>query len=181
MWVKRLLQEQYSSKFVYGTLGVTAIGHNVWLCNLKESDVESSFITINSFWKDVMRAWCRFHYDAEKDDDQLIWFNSRIRVEGKPIMWSKPAKSGLLAVSDMFENGKFMCCELALEKYSLTVMQYNSLKCAIPKEILNTVSTQRVSRTDKKFAAYMSKEKHVKYVYQQLSDIPQNVMRNELK
>ena len=53
-----------------------------------------------------------------------------------------------------------------MTKFGLSVMEYNSLKCAIPDEVKKRASCEDNPQfTDQKFAEYMQHEKSVNYVY----------------
>ena len=52
----------------------------IWCCNLKAEDVNIVPCT-NSFWKDVLKAWCLYHFSEEVvSSDEIIWYNSNIKV-----------------------------------------------------------------------------------------------------
>ena len=67
--------------------------------------------------------------------NEVIWFNSKIRIQNKSFPWLKAFKNGLIYVRQLFESGKFISFETASSKYLMSMMSYNSLKAAIPKSM----------------------------------------------
>ena len=68
----------------------TALHDNIWRCNLAISDVKALKIK-NEFWEDVLKSWFNMNLD-----NQILWYNSDIRVKGKPIMWRDVYWRGLM-------------------------------------------------------------------------------------
>ena len=93
----------------------------------------------SEFWAGVMSAWAMYHYKpveqkvTTSSTDFLLWMDSNIRIDGKPVHWRKPIEQGLMYVSQLYCDGKFITHEEA-SRYGLSVMEFNSLKCAIPRE-----------------------------------------------
>ena len=130
-WPKLVMQEVYPSRRVYNYL-IPELGPEIWCCNLKSEDVEHLGIK-NIFWKDVLKAWCRYHYTPEVVmAPQIIWLNSNIRVNNHPIWWPNIATSGLRYVHQLMDNGKFKSHEVVLAEYNLPTMEYNMIKSAVP-------------------------------------------------
>ena len=178
-WIRMILNGEYSGQFVYNSLQET-VRENIWICNLKDTDVDRVTKTDNEFWKDVLKAWCRYHFDDEKIDDQMIWCNSLIRIADKPIVWRKPYNMGLRYVSDLLVDGEYIEHAQVMEKYGLSSMQYNSLKTSIPQDIKNNACDAAPFK-DVRFAKYMHTPQPARYVYQQLSPIPPEVLTAETK
>ena len=80
-WVKLLLEGRYPSEMAYRILGIQEIGHLVWSCNLNSDDAKKLCNKENTFWMDVLQAWCVYHYTESDEDpegnDEIIWLNSR--------------------------------------------------------------------------------------------------------
>ncbi len=56
-----------------------------------------------SFWQDVLRAWCQYNYESiehvEEVDiiaNNIIWLNSDIVVNGKPMLNKKCLSRGII-------------------------------------------------------------------------------------
>ena len=133
-WPKILIHEQDYSVIVYTQLRANGIKENLWRCSLNEEDVP--FLRIkNPFWEDVLKCWCKHnYYKGRRIENQLIWYNSRIRVEGKPFVWNNSLDRGLLYVYQLFEGGEFKTYSQVWQEYGLSKLRYNSLKSAIPKQ-----------------------------------------------
>ena len=71
---------------------------------------------------------------GKRVDNQLIWYNSGIKIGGKVFFWEDVYEKGLRYVYQLFENRKFKSFRQVQEQYGLTVLRYNSLKAAIPKD-----------------------------------------------
>ena len=107
---------------------------NIWRCKLLPSDVKHLKIK-NLFWEDVLKSWNEYNYYHNQEiENQIIWYNSSLRINQKPIMWNDVYKKGLLYVHQLFENGEFKTHEQVWNQYGLTRLRYNSLKVAMPNE-----------------------------------------------
>ena len=136
-WPQILHGEEHYSQLVYKMMKCQSLGDDIWRCNLDPSDVDQIKIK-SDFWVDVLRAWCEYnHHTNFRIDNQLIWYNSNIRVEGKPILWSDAQRQGLLYVAQLFHQNSFKAASIIKEEYGLSILRYNSLKSAIPKEWIN--------------------------------------------
>ena len=133
-WPKILVQEKEYSQLVYSMLNIPVLGHNIWKCRLKRADIMLMNIQ-NDFWRDVICSWNEYNYYHDfRIENQLIWFNSSIKVAGKVIYWEKCCKKGLLYIYQLFENQHFRSEEQLFQLYDLSVLEVNSLKVAIPLE-----------------------------------------------
>ena len=133
-WPKILAQEQEYSDLVYSQLRVNNLKENIWRCSLRAEDVSHIGIS-NQFWEDVLRSWCEFNsYHMRRTENQIIWYNSNIRVKGKPFFWKDIYEKGLMYVHQLFCNGTLIPSLEAREAFGLTELRYNSLKSAIPVE-----------------------------------------------
>ena len=103
-WIQILEEEESLANLAYTNIH-SLLQQWIFNCNLCHKDIEILDIR-NTFWRDVMIAWCKYHYTEKIEKDQCIWYNSQIRVEGKPIFWQKCYESGLLRVSQLFEKGR---------------------------------------------------------------------------
>ena len=162
-WVQMIFNGQYPEKIPHECLH-DRIGPMLWSCNLAKEDVELCVGNKNRFWKDVVKAWCKYHYTPDPRQNQIIWLNSEIRINGRPVYWSKPAAMGLMYVSDIVSKE----AEVARQEYGLSVMQWNSLISAIPNT-LKEVSVNQPHFSDPKFYEYMDTEKATKFIYRELS------------
>ena len=166
-----VLLQAYPPDFVYNILQPN-IREVIWMCNLQAKDVKCLECT-NEFWNSVLKAWCMYHYEPELSGNQVIWYNSNIRIDGKPVYMEVPHKRGLLYISDLMDgDNKVITPEAAKIQYGLTVMQYNSLITAIPGNIKKGVG-RNDAVVDQRFKDYMSSASPAKLVYERLCEIPE--------
>ena len=160
-WPKMIVEGRYPTELAYRLIHREAKA-NIWTCNLHEKDVEKVIQTTDPFWIGVLKAWCKFHYQDRIDQqkDHIIWLNSKIRIGGTPVWWDKCEKAGLKYVSDLVKDGEYISEEAANKEYHLTIMEYNSLKSAIPIEIK---SSGCETYTDEIYARYINSKKNCQY------------------
>ena len=133
-WPQILHKEQEYSELVYNTMRCQELGANIWRCNLDPEDVKKMKIT-NNFWKDVLWCWSYFNfYQNVRVENQIIWYNSRIRIGKGPFLWADCLRKGLMFVYQLFEKQCFKSEVCLMEQYGLSTLRVNSLKSAIPKE-----------------------------------------------
>ena len=133
-WPQILSKEKEYATFVYSILRCSIYGDNIWRTRLHPTDVDKLGIK-SEFWTDVLKSWSEYNYYTDfRIENQLLWFNSDIKVKGKPILWGHIYRKGLLYVSQLFKEGTYKSEEEVQQEFGLSVMRFNSLKVAIPKE-----------------------------------------------
>ena len=133
-WLQVLKNETQYANMVY-TFMDPILKEDIWRCNLEKTDVK--LIVKNDFWKAILESWADYNYQTECSGEQLIWWNSKIRIANKPVRWEKAYKNGLKMVNQLFENGKPLPVCLLQDKYGLTQMETNMLFSALLKENKN--------------------------------------------
>ena len=109
-----------------------------WECNLNEKDVGQLKCT-NPFWEDVSKIWCKINFcnpfDCNEVENQIIWYNSHVKVRNCILFNSNMYHKGILYVKDLYDKGVLRTRENMRETYEceITQMEYNSLIDAIPK------------------------------------------------
>ena len=110
------------------------LGSDIWRCSIDPKDVTSLRIK-NPFWEDVLKSWSMYNYYVDRrEENSLIWYNSRIKIQGSLVMWNDSYERGLKYVHQLFSHGEFKSQDQMTQEFGLTVLRYNSLKSAIPKE-----------------------------------------------
>ena len=133
-WPQILYGEEEYSTLVYSLMRVSVLGHDIWKCSISPDDVKKLKIS-SQFWRDVLISWSKYNYYHEvRPDNQLLWYNSNIRVGGKPIMWADAYKKGLKYVHQLFHNLEYKDEVQIRNEYGISVLRYNSLKAAIPAQ-----------------------------------------------
>ena len=133
-WPQILAQEKDYAKVVYHLMGLDMIGDNIWRCSISSQDVDRMNIP-NLFWKQVLKCWSEFNYYYEsRIENQIIWYNSKIKINKKMIWWKTQYERGLMYVYQLFKDGNFKTEQQINEEFSLDILAYNSLKMAIPAD-----------------------------------------------
>ena len=182
VWIKTVLAKDYPEDIVYAATQPD-LRENIWACNLKAADVCFVTNSTNTFWTDVLKSWCQYHFCTEHeclDNDQIIWANSYIRVQNKPVIWPEILRKGLLSVSQLCDETGFLPHQVVQETYGLSCLQYNQLKTSIPKWIRTRAQTQS-PRTDHKFAWFMSSSNTTQFIYNELLTPDANIGKQEEK
>ena len=88
-WLQTLNTDGKMSNLAYFFI-CPKLGKDVWLCNIHESDLHNMIQRkTNPFWYDVMLAWTYVNFKLTSDNlCMFIWYNSTIRIENKPFLWS---------------------------------------------------------------------------------------------
>ena len=133
-WPQILHKEEDYAVLIYHNMRCPKIAENIWRCNILPEDVISMKFH-NQFWKDVLESWSQYNFFYNRRiDNMIIWYNSQIRVKGKPIFWLNHFNKGLYYVHQLFEDCKYKTEYQVYVEFGLSVLRYNSLKSAIPKE-----------------------------------------------
>ena len=133
-WPLILYQEEHYSELVYQQMKNTTLKHHIWCCHIHPEDVKQLKIR-NTFWEDVLKCWCEYNYYKDnKIENQYLWYNSKVKVGGKIVLWTDCFQKGLMYVHQLFVQNQFKDENLVYNEYGLTKMRYNSIKMAIPRE-----------------------------------------------
>ena len=145
-WPQILQNEDEYSQIVWPILKAATLKENIWRCNLSPKDVK--YLKIKSeFWKDVLTSWCEYNYrNWTRAENQIIWYNSDIKINNKVFMWNDMYEKGLLYVHQLYANKNFKTFQQIYEEFGLSKMRYNSLKMAIPKYWKQTFTDQSLSQ-----------------------------------
>ena len=131
-WPQILQKEHEYAQLVYQAMRCKDLGNDIWRCTLLPEDIKKLKFN-NEFWKDVLIAWNEFNFSHEfKVENQLVWYNSHIRIGNKPVLWSDMLRRGLKYVHQLFSTNGFKSEEEVKEEFGMSILRYNSLKAAIP-------------------------------------------------
>ena len=138
-WIFKLEKNMFLREAVYSRLS-PVLRDVIWQCNLNTFHVKLLFDVNNDFWAQVLQAWAEIHYqDPQTDSDvlnQIIWMNSNITMNNKPILWRRWFQTGILRIEDLWypEGTRFLTREELSEKYGVYInwLDLESLKNAIP-------------------------------------------------
>ena len=140
-WVKRILDNDVTciSPFLEEYIPLNL--HLFFQCNLKASDLNRSWRQKpSSFWLDVLTTWCDANYrkpnEIEEPDNEILWFNSNIKIDGTVVFIESMYKKGVLKVSHLKkEDNSLLTYEEFLLKFPGTrihFLQYLSIINAMP-------------------------------------------------
>ena len=135
-WRSLIQLDDKFAELVYSMIAPD-LGEQLWDCNLDVNDLKYMIDRIdNPFWYDVLSAWFSFCTKTQRNQSScILWCNSEIRIEGKPFVWKKQLRKGLMYTSDLFDSrGEMIDATILKTKYCLSTMQLNSLISAIPKK-----------------------------------------------
>ena len=180
-WAQILVNEPKLKNVVYANLNL-GLGDYIWDCSLSRSDVKTFIGTDNLFWQHVMEAWFELKDKLVSEDpkSEIIWLNSRIHVEGKPIRWKKCIDAGLIYLGQLYQKGQIISFIKAKRLFRLGIMEYNAIIAAMPREWKSYFRTTEYSNfsVDEKtsFHARMCEKKNlVAYAYKVLNDRSVNI------
>ena len=142
-----------------------------WECNFKKSDISYVCDATKGFWNDVVCAWAEGNYceeiEYEQRTSQVLWLNSLIRIDHKPVFFKKAYQNGVIYFADLINNeGKLMSYQSFDMIYpnTLNYMDFFSLTQAIPRQWRN--DTYKHSFIETKYEQLMAKEKWSPHAYQ---------------
>ena len=98
--------DQFIKSCLYNSL-CSKMGDLIWKCNLRTDHVQKVFVN-NEFWTQVLGSWSKLNFkDACKITsrnairDQILWYNSNIVCDNKPIFWNHWMEKNILVVGDL--------------------------------------------------------------------------------
>ena len=136
-WPQILHTEEEYATLVYSIMRVSHMGQKIWRCRISPEDVEKLKIP-NVFWKQVWKNWSEYNYYINfRIENQVIWYNSNIKIGGKCFLWADALQKGLEYVHQLFEDCNYKSEVRIKEEFNISSMRYNSLKSALPVEWKN--------------------------------------------
>ena len=82
------------------------VGKVIWRYNINTEDIK--VIYKDHFWRDVLEAWSMLTYHNPKNirqiQQQVIWGNSIIRMDGKPVFNCRAIRNGLLCFKQLLNE-----------------------------------------------------------------------------
>ena len=148
-WVKKAVENE-SFSYVSTLLNVD-LGPLIWCVNICKADTvayECECKQMLPFWFDIWSEWCshryRKNFSHESPWEEIIWFNSNIRIGNKIVYFKKAAQAGIIRYGDLFDNmDRMYTYEDLIATYGdcINWLQYNSIKIAIEKYV-NATKTE---------------------------------------
>ena len=106
-WPSILAKEKEYATLVYEHMRCRMLQDTIWCCSLSPEHV--CHLKLKSdFWYDVLFSWCHYnYYHNMRLENQIIWYNSRIVIAGKPFLWGDLYKKGLVYVHQLYDSRGF--------------------------------------------------------------------------
>ena len=108
-------------------------------CNLSPTDIDHCWRKKPcQLWVDVLKSWCSLNYESYDNGDitnQILWFNSNIKIFSKPVFYPDLYRKGIKYISDLKkEDGMWYSHKEFEERYQIKInsLNYYSLIKAIP-------------------------------------------------
>ena len=132
-WRNLLEEDPVLAQLAYQRIN-PQIAQKIWCCNFQAE--HATQITKAPFWQDVLKAWGKLNYKTIVDnlDQEILWYNSHIRINEQLISWKKTIENGLLYVAQLWENYTVISWTKAKNVFGLILLQFQGLISAIPRE-----------------------------------------------
>ena len=161
----------------------TPLKDNLRLCNINHKEVNYLFQR-KCYWTGMFEAWCKYNYHIPKKysevKNQLLHYNSHIKINNKFYISQKAIEGNILAVADLLdENGSLHSWDSFNQKHPgvLQWLEYYSIVDALPKDWITLIDAKQRT-TDKhehRYTNLVKLKKVTAKVYKELILIP-NVM-----
>ena len=83
--------------------------------NMKSSDVHHFVKPYSKYWKEIWYYWTRYNYKSQNSiiepneiTKQNIWFNTSIRIQGKPVYYYEWYTKGIKTIGDLRKGSKWV-------------------------------------------------------------------------
>ena len=147
-WVKRILENEETqiSPFLAKYMKINV--HMFFHCNLKENDIHYClYQKPSSFWHNVLSIWCKSNYrlpsEVESPNEEILWFNSNIRINRHVVFFKGGYEKGVNKVLDLKkDDDSFMNFEEFNQKHPNTgihFLQYHGLINSLPDNYKNNL------------------------------------------
>ena len=118
---------------------VNEVGTIFWEANLAISDLKEKDKNWK-FWFDVRATWSALTFgepiSKNQVKSQIIWLNSKIRINNEPVKWRNWIQAGIIRIEDCLEENNFLSQRRLCQKYDTNIhfTEYFGLIQSIPKE-----------------------------------------------
>ena len=170
-WIFRLESDPFLADCALQNLD-KHLGLLIWYCNLSYKDAVNMYRTDN-FWHQVLRAWSKINYSVpatrEEILEQVIWLNSQIRIENKPVKWGHWINRGIVYIEDMVNGNNFKTAE----ELRVNWLEHSALLKAFPNFWKERINEEQISVEESRKALYSKLfpvKKRARVVYDILID-----------
>ena len=115
-WIKKYLDQTNRGnwEFVFDDSLKKHGGEAIFSCNLHKDDIPMLGIS-NPFVREVLETWAEIHFSdvatisSANIGDQIIWYNSLIRINDRPVFYKHWSSHGISKISHLLaENGTLL-------------------------------------------------------------------------
>ena len=126
----------------------------------------------------MLKAWSEINYqeNVQKREEiikQILWVNSHIRIQNKPVFYEAAFDRGLLKIGQLIDlGGNWLSSAIIAKMFNMSVMEANSLIAAIPKQWKKILKTQKNNTSNPHLILYdeiKEKPRIVKWAYSKLN------------
>jgi hypothetical protein len=178
-WIERLISiEGIWKKYITDKIGPDI--KYVTRCNIKYEDLPFKLPGYN-MWNEVWKTWCNENFHNPEIIDQImnqsIWWNSNIRINGKPLYKRSWDEAGIKWIQDLItesETGKrWKTIKEIRSEYKITIntMDYNSIISAVPREWKNKLKQNEENQDEEDYKLIdqlIDNKRPTKYMYEEL-------------
>jgi hypothetical protein len=178
-WIERLISIGGTwKKYITDKIGPKI--EYVARCNIKYEDLPFK-LPEHNMWNEVWRTWCKenFHNPELLDQilNQSIWWNSHIRINGKPLYKKKWDEAGIKWLHNLItenETGKrWKTIKEIRAEFQITIetMDYNSIKSAVPREWKLRIRTEEEEEDKEDYKLIdqlIDNKRPTKYMYEEM-------------
>ena len=149
-WIFSIEKDPFLKNSMYNAIDQD-LQEVIWEANLERKHVYP-LLGFNQ-WTQILYAWCSLNHfvptSNEEVMNQLLWYNSCILINRKPVKWRKWIKKGILYVKDICLDGKLCTHEEICNTWgAVSWLEFQSIKTAIPmewKEMLQPIDNAEIT------------------------------------
>ena len=126
-----------TSALTYYMINAKIANELLWECNFSSNECQM-FKYKSTFWLSVLYAWAELNFHnpetTEQIQNQVLWYNTRIRIKNKIVFFREWYEMGIFYVRDLVCGNRLYRYKEMKEVYGnyINVMKYNALISAIP-------------------------------------------------
>ena len=166
-WIFKIEQDPFLEARMYNNI-CQVVKNKIWICNLSATDAKKYFSQTN-MWHLILAAWCELNCRSpqmvKEIRNQSLWWNSNIRVDGRPFVWASWLNKGYMTIDDLFnEDG-----EIVINDRSW--LEVHQLLTAIPREWKRELRNSNCTTGENRLYDKLVNGKNISYqVYNLLID-----------
>ena len=171
-WVKFALDNDQAKPLIYRLMN-NPIGDYIWECQFIKKDIINILPGIDSvFWQNVLENWSEINFNDPISGDQvrqqILWFNSNIRIEEKPVLFNNWLVKGIVKIIDLLnEDNQFLSYSDFTCKYNFkpAFTEYYGLLKSIPIQWKRWIKDENGPKYSNMAAKFKACDKVARYGY----------------